>query len=228
LSAEDDSFDSARFLNQNEFIVSGGRNVERHRIDKEQLILTHRIPKSWLQGDVRDIIPLRNGGFSILTNSLKLQSYTGDPDVVEPISFQFNGNNLEYQYSYTRSNGLVYLRFLNKTYSRLEDYDCALAEQIYSTTSIDSSALHVRGSQNNFLAITNEAVMVYTNNTFTSRCYYFNDGTGVFLAPAANQRNNEKFFAFSDRFDPVRHLRIRQNSSERDFTAQDAASTIGG
>jgi len=229
LTAEDDAFDTAKFLSENEFVVSRRRNFEKYRIDQEQLTLMHRIPRSWLgSGNTKSIIPAGSGGFSVLLDNNMLQAFTEDPNIVEPvISHQFNAA-LEFQFYYLK-NGVSYIRFLNKTSSRLEDYDCALPDQIYNTVSVDRNLLSVCGSQDTtFLAITNEAVMVYANNTITGRYYFFNDAAGVFLAPAVNQRSNDRFFGISDDFDPTKHLRIRQqNSPERDFSAEDAESTEG-
>jgi len=227
LLAENDSYDMAKFINEYEFIVSGERNVEKFRIDdQEQLIHTQRIPRSWLGSSTLDIIPMGNdGAFSILTKNLKLQSYTGDPDVVEPISHQFN-NNLEYQYSYKSNNGLTYLKFLNKSSSRIEDFDAALPSNSSNTFSIARNVLSVRGSQStNFLVLTNDSVIAYNNNTISGRYYFFNDLSGAYILPASDQRNNDRFTGISDDFDPVKHLRIRQNTTERVFTEQDISST---
>jgi hypothetical protein len=215
---------TACLTDEKTFIISKSASTEVYKIVDGEASLYHRIPRSWT-GNIRNIIPMRNGAFALLRTDNRLQTYTGDPDQIEPISFQMN-KSLEFQYSFTKS-GLIFLRFIDRSQNRIEDYDIEIPGKMVNYFYIDPKIINVYGTGNTMLGKTESSVILYSNERSRGTYYFFEGFKSAFITPG-NSRENDKYYPGSDSFDPVKNFRIRQNRDERDFMPDDKAKTIGG
>jgi hypothetical protein len=166
-------------------------------------------------------------GFAIITTDNRLQIYSGDPEQIEPRSFQFS-RSLDYQYSYTK-NGLLFLRFLNKPQSRVEDYEIELPTKVTRYFTVDKNIDKIYGTENTILARTESGVLVYAHERYRGTYFFFSDETkpnltSVFITPG-NSLENDTYVPGSDGFDPYTNFRIKQNRDERNFSTDDIAKT---
>jgi hypothetical protein len=216
---------TACLTNENTYIVSKANATEVYKIENGKTILFHRIPASWI-GVPKHIIPMRRDAFSILTIDNKLKTFNGDPEQIEPLSFQFN-ESLEFQFFYKKGE-IIFLRFINRKENRIEDYDIEIPGKTANYYYINPKIIKVYGNDTKILGKTmNGDLLLYTNERFRGTYYVFDDLNSAFITPGSD-RENDKYSPGSEIFKPYTYFRIRQNKDERNFLPEDNAKTIGG